>query len=77
MSASTKVGPQGEARGGRVCRRLRWKGMFIDAEPDPLVPNTRDGLCWCARTQRSLGPDGGVVEAEKCIAGRQCWEGLG
>ena len=21
------------------CARLRWKGMFVDVEPDPLVPN--------------------------------------
>ena len=32
------------------CSRLRWKGMFVDVEPDPSVPNPRDGFCWCSLT---------------------------
>lgn len=61
---------------GPRCRRLRWKGMFIEAAPDPLVPTSTDGLCWCSRTQTCLGPDGGVVEGEKCGPHRDCFEGL-
>ena len=43
------------------CARLRWKGMFVDVDPDPSVPNPRDGFCWCSLTHTCLGPDGGVV----------------
>ena len=56
------------------CRRLRWKGMFIDAEPDESVPNAADGFCWCVHTMTCLGPDGGVADHERCREGRPCWE---
>lgn len=55
-----------------TCRFLRTKGMFIDAEPDPAVPNPKDGLCWCVHTQTLLGPDGKVAEPEACGPGRAC-----
>ncbi len=57
-----------------LCRRLRWKGMFVDAERDPTVPGTGDGFCWCALTQTCLGPDGQVCERESCRPGRGCYE---
>ena len=57
-----------------LCRRLRWKGMFVDADPDPTVPDGSDGFCWCARTAGSLGPDGRVSERESCRPGRSCFE---
>ena len=69
MSASTEFRPD-------VCRRLRWKGMFFDAEPDPTVPSVSDGFCWCARTAGQLGPDGTPAERERCTADRACFEAL-
>lgn len=57
-----------------TCRLLRTKGMFVDVEPDPLVPNPRDGHCWCVHTQNLLGPDGRVAEPEFCGPERDCHE---
>lgn len=59
-----------------LCRRLRWKGMFVDAEPDPSVPNTSDGFCWCTHTMNCLGPDGLVASREGCGRGRSCHESV-
>jgi hypothetical protein len=59
-----------------LCRRLRWKGMFVDAEPDPSVPRASDGYCWCAKTAGFLGPDGRPAERENCTGGRSCYEAL-
>ena len=59
-----------------LCRRLRWKGMFVDAEPDPTVKNTSDGFCWCTHTMNGLGPDAEVADREKCVPGRACHEAL-
>lgn len=61
-------------RNGGCCSRLRWKGMFIDAAPDPSIPNTRDGLYWCSHTMTCLGPDGRVADEESCCDGRRCYE---
>ncbi len=63
-------------RAHACCRRLRWKGMFIDAEPDPSIPNTRDGFFWCSLTMTCLGPDGRVADEESCCLGRGCHEAL-
>ena len=58
----------------RTCRRLRNKGMFIEVEPDPHVPNPDDGFCWCTHTLNCLGPDGNPVDKEECKPGRDCYE---
>ncbi len=58
----------------QVCRRLRFKGMYIDVEPDPHVPNTSDGFCWCSHTQTCLGPDSEPVDKDDCIPARGCYE---
>jgi len=58
------------------CSRLRWKGMFIDVEPDPSIPNTRDGFYWCSHTMNCLGPDGRIADEESCCHGRGCHEAL-
>ena len=50
--------------------------MFIDAEPDPSIPNTGDGFFWCSLTMRCLGPDGRVADEESCCEGRRCYEPL-
>ncbi len=67
----------GDRTGPRACcARLRWKGMFVDVEPDPEVPNPRDGFCWCSLTMTCLGPDGRVAEEGRCHegSGRLCFE---
>jgi hypothetical protein len=56
-----------------LCSCLRWKGMFIWAEPDPTVPPAGDTAFWCLRTQTCLGPDGQTVEPGNCDASeRKC-----
>jgi len=57
-----------------VCRRLHWKGMFVDVEPDPSVPGTCDGFCWCTHTMNCLGPDGQVADRGRCGSDRSCYE---
>ncbi|HSL85100.1 MAG TPA: hypothetical protein VLF66_20185 [Thermoanaerobaculia bacterium] len=57
-----------------TCRYLRTKGMYVEAEPDPAVPETGSGLCWCVHTQNQLGPDGKVAEPTSCGPGRRCYE---
>jgi hypothetical protein len=58
------------------CRLLRSKWMFIEAEPDPTVPRSDSGICWCVHTQNCLGPDGDVANMENCKPGRPCYESL-
>ena len=57
-----------------LCRRLRWKGMFVEAEPDLTVPNPSDGFCWCALTAGLLGPDGKPAGRDPCTGNRACFE---
>lgn len=57
-----------------ICKRLRSKGMFIEAEPDPTVPKSSDGFYWCTHTMNCLGPDGKAAVKEHCRAGRGCFE---
>jgi hypothetical protein len=63
-------------RAAACCSRLRFKGMFIDAERDPAIAKTRDGFFWCSRTMTCLGPDGRVADEESCCQGRGCHESL-
>jgi hypothetical protein len=65
-----------KSRGRDCCAHLRWKGMFVDAEPDSAVPNTRDGFFWCSLTMTCLGPDSRVADEESCCRGRVCHEEL-
>lgn len=58
------------------CGRLRWNGMYVDVEPDPTIPNMRDGLFWCSHTMTCLGPDGRVAAEGNCCEGRGCFEPL-
>ena len=50
--------------------------MYVDVEPDPSIPNMRDGLYWCSRTQTCLGPDGKVATEGHCCDGRRCFNPL-
>lgn len=58
------------------CEGLRWKGMFIDAEEDPSVPQSNTRIYWCSYTQGPLGPDGDVVDEDTCTASRSCYDPL-
>jgi hypothetical protein len=58
------------------CGRLRWTGMYMDVEPDPRIPNMRDGLFWCSHSMTCLGPDGRVATEGNCCEGRGCFEPL-
>jgi len=60
--------------GHGCCSYLRWKGMFIDVEPDCSIPNTRDGLFWCSLSMNCLGPDSHVADEQSCCSGRVCFE---
>ena len=59
-----------------VCRLLRWKAMFIEAESVPTVPPSNDRSFWCAQTQVVTGPDGQVAEPESCSPNRSCYDQL-
>jgi hypothetical protein len=58
------------------CCCLRNKAMYLDFEPDPTIPGTRDGFFWCRHTMTVLGPDGQVADEMSCRAGRGCYETL-
>jgi hypothetical protein len=47
--------------------------MYVDVEPDPSIPNTRDGFFWCSHTMTCLGPDGQVATEAHCCDGRGCF----
>ena len=58
----------------RLCRRLRWKGMFYDVDDNPSLPSMVDGFVWCTHSMNCLGPDGEVADRETCLRGRECFE---
>lgn len=65
---------RGPETGTRLCRRLRWKRMYMNIEPDPDLPPVDDGFVWCTHSMNCLGPDGKVADKETCVAGRRCFE---
>jgi len=60
-----------------LCPALRWKGQFIQAEPDPTVPASNAGLLWCLHTQTCIGPDGKLAEPGNCSSSRRKCHGTG
>lgn len=58
------------------CEKLRWKGLFIEAEPDPTIQHSNDQLFWCQHTFKCLGPDGKAVDEFECNPARPCYEEL-
>ncbi len=60
-----------------LCSALRWKGQFIEAEPDPTVPPTNDGIFWCMFTQTCIGPDGELAEPGNCASRSRACHGTG
>lgn len=65
---------QFEGQEPHVCNCLRWKSLFYESVPDPILSPPIDDNYWCALTQRILGPDDGLVEPESCILGRSCFQ---
>ena len=58
----------------QLCNCMRWKGMFVVAEPDPNLPSSRSGHFWCVYTATIFGPDGKLVEPRSCSSpDRVCW----
>jgi hypothetical protein len=49
--------------------------MYVTGTLDPEVDSgiMGDGYCWCAMTQRQLGPDNAFVDRAACIVGRSCY----
>lgn len=57
------------------CSHLRHKGMYVMAESDPSEFATgayEATAYWCAKTQKSFGPDGDAVSRDACQHGRGC-----
>jgi len=57
------------------CSSLRSKKFFlIDVLPtDASQYLDASNHCWCRMTQQVIGPDGGTVHPESCVAGRDCY----
>ena len=58
------------------CGSLRSKKYF---KLDVIPTNADDYIdaanhCWCRETQQVIGVDGGLVEPERCVAGRSCYQ---
>ena len=62
--------------GTNRCEKLRWKGMYIEAEWDPTIQHSNDGAFWCQHTFKCLGPDGKAVDEFECSPARKCYEEL-
>jgi hypothetical protein len=60
-----------------LCPGLRWKGQFYQAEHDPNVPASNDGLFWCVYTQKCIGPDGELAEPGNCSSPSRSCHGSG
>jgi len=58
------------------CEKLRWKGMYIQAESDPAVQHSNDQAFWCQHTYTCLGPDDKVAGESECHPARGCYEEL-
>jgi hypothetical protein len=59
------------------CGNIRWKGMFIDTQPDPVADQeSHDHICWCVFTQSVIGPDGQTVAEDTCNATRSCFQAV-
>jgi hypothetical protein len=69
-AATTSPTPQ-----SAFCGSLRSKKFFmIDALPTEASQYLdASNHCWCRMTQQVIGPDGGSVHPESCVAGRDCY----
>jgi hypothetical protein len=57
------------------CSSLRSKKFFMaDALPTEASQYLdASNHCWCRVTQQVIGPDGGTVHPDSCVAGRDCY----
>jgi len=58
------------------CQWLRWKGMYISAEPVPGIQHSNDRAFWCDKTQICIGPDGKPADEYECNETRNCYSGM-
>lgn len=63
--------------GHERCRFLTHKEMFYrETDIGPAGPRSSSGHFWCSLTQTIQGPDGALVEHQKCKPGRSCYSGV-
>jgi len=62
--------------GSSRCEKLRWKGMYIEAEWDPTIQHSNGCAFWCQHTFNCLGPDGKQSTSSSAGRGRKCYEEL-
>ena len=62
--------------GNERCNNLRWKGLFVEAQPDPTLQHGDDRSFWCLETQICFGPDGDSVNETACNPSRSCYKPL-
>ncbi len=69
-AVATSIAPE-----SAFCSSLRSKKFFmIDALPtDASEYLDASNHCWCRTTQQVVGPDGGSVHPDSCVAGRDCY----
>jgi hypothetical protein len=74
-----------------LCRHVRSKGMMVNIAESPENDSSRRGylavdanalawdgtIWWCSHTSKTIGPDDRPCEAERCRAGRKCFEAEG
>ena len=67
---TTSVVPQ-----SAFCSSLRSKKFFLIDELPTESSQYLDSSnhCWCRMTQQVIGPDGGTVQPDSCVAGRECY----
>jgi hypothetical protein len=58
------------------CQFLRWKGMFITSEVDPVIGHSNDRAFWCLATNHCVGPDEKLVDDYECNETRSCYRAL-
>jgi hypothetical protein len=67
---TTSVVPQ-----SAFCGSLRSKKFFMIDELPTESSQYLDSSnhCWCRITQQAIGPDGGMVQPDSCVTGRDCY----
>ena len=55
------------------CAFLNWKGIHIEAEWDPTVPQS-ERLYWPQHSYNCLGPDGKTMDEYECNPSRACYK---
>ena len=68
--------PQTTAFQSPFCSELRSKKFYMLQGIATEAAEYMDGSnsIWCFKTQLPVGPDGGKVCTEKCVAGRGCYQ---